>query len=70
MTKLKAALAADAFENDAVIKQSSILAQKRKVSKDFRKKQREEGIIHPPKKQLDKTKTIPAGEGDAAVSEK
>eukprot|EP01038_Epipyxis_sp_PR26KG_P013685 gene13685-18361_t len=41
MGKLEAALAANAYDNDAVVKILSTSSSKRKASKDFRKKQRE-----------------------------
>eukprot|EP01034_Spumella_vulgaris_P026253 gene26253-32800_t len=49
MTKLRAALAADSFENVNVVKVSSACASKRKASKEYRKKQRQEGIVFPPR---------------------
>eukprot|EP01037_Dinobryon_pediforme_P018667 gene18667-18965_t len=42
MSKLEAALAADAFDNAAVVKSLSSCSNKRRISKDLRRKKREE----------------------------
>ena len=41
MSKLEAALAADAFDNAAVVKSLSSCSNKRRISKDLRRKKRE-----------------------------